>query len=296
MRRPFFLIFANAMILIVVFALLTQSLFIVQRMAVTTDLKGQVEVQRGGRGNFQGITKGSLIKMNDVLRAQANGEAEFKWLDGTRLRITPDTQLTVKKVSSNAVKRVERSEFRLHQGKVFVRIVKSLRGQSGFEIETPTAVAAVRGTIFSVEVKNGTTQVAVYKGYVEVSSQGKESKEERLIHPGQMAVSGKPGEVETTRADEAEAEFERQLSMIQPELSATARALEGGKRVLLQGRTEAGNIVTVNGRRVPVRGDGGFLSRASLQPGINTFDIISTDKHGAKATVTAVVDTRTNSS
>ncbi len=285
-RKPLFLIFANFAILLLVFAMLTQSLFVVQRIAVTEEVAGDVVVQRSGKGEFQHVTKKTLIKNNDVLRAGDDGMAEFKWLDGTRLKMTPNTQLTIKKMTSNTLKKGDRSEFKLTSGKVFVRIMKSLTPTSKFEIETPTAVAAVRGTIFSVSVEGGKTQVAVYKGSVKVSS-GDDSKAQKTIVPGEVALSEKSGTVETKPSSVVNADFESQPSIVKPELTAQVKALKTPSKALVQGQTEVGDKVTIDGRPTRVRGNGSFLQRVDLKPGLNSFTVVTTDKHGATHSVIA---------
>lgn len=287
MKRPVFLIFTNAMILIVVFALLTQSLFIVQRLATTDKLQGQVEVQRGGKGSFSPLATSSFIKTGDVVRSGRDGIAEFKWLDGTRWKIMPNTQITVKKATTNVIRRAETSELELTQGKVFIRIMRELTRASRFEVETPTAVAAVRGTIFSVEVANGKTQVAVFKGHVQVTSG---SDHAALINPGQMAVAPQLGTLQTMASTQADAEFAAQPTIVKPELSAHINALPGGNKALIHGLTEAGDIVTVNDEPVRLLGNGMFNKRVTLQPGHNLFMVVTRDRHGVKATQVLSVD------
>jgi hypothetical protein len=280
------LIFVNFAILIIVFAMLSQALFIVQRVAVTEELSGHVGVQRGGKGNFQPLSRNSFVKMSDVVRAEGDGMAEFKWSDGTRLRLTPNSQLTIKKVSYNSLKKADSSQFKLTSGKVYVRIVKPLARDSHFEVETPTAVAAVRGTIFSVEVKDGKTEVAVYKGTVKVSSHNGKQRQEEIIEPGEVVQSSAPGILKTVPSRVEAAEFESQPSIVQPELSASIKPLKDGDGAILMGQTEAGDKVTVNGRSVRVFGNGVFRMRLDEKSCHNDFVITTTDKHGAQATIT----------
>ena len=281
MRRPFFLIFVNLSILLVLLAMLTQSLFVVQRVAVTEDLRGHVDVQRGGRGAFAPLSKDGLIKTNDVVRSAQDGAAEFRWPDGTRMAITPGTQLTIKKVSFNAAARADNSEFKIADGKIFVRITKGLAPDSKFEVETPTAVASVRGTIFSVEVEDEKTQVAVYKGEVKVSSG---AEKPRAIAPGEIAISARDGVLET-RADASQnAVFEAQKNIVTPELEARAVATRDSKTHLVIGQSEVGDTVTVDGKEARVLANGAF--RLPL-PAKNSYVVKTIDKHGATVTIIA---------
>ena len=75
-----------------------------------------------------------------------------------------------------------------------------------------------------------------------------------------------------------------QPSIVQPDLQADVQSLKDNK-ALVQGTTEKGNQVTVNGKAVKVLGNGRFMHRVTLQPGDNAFAITSTDRHGGVTTV-----------
>ncbi len=287
MRKPVLLIFTNALILIVIFALLTQSLVLVQRIAQVGEMKGKVSVQRSGHGEFFALAKDGMVKTGDVIKTGADGTAEFKWVDGTRWKLMPNTVLTVKKAVANTVKKGEISQLNLSTGKVFIRIVKALAPTSRFEVETPTAVAAVRGTIFSVSVQNGKTEVAVFKGRVQVTGAGKSAP--TMIDPGQAALANSPDDIETISSKDQDADFALQTSIVKPELEVKIESLNNGK-ALIRGKTETGDTLTINGKNVPVMGNGGFLWKAKLKPGLNEWAVVATDKHGETNLLTRSLD------
>jgi hypothetical protein len=172
MRRPVFLIFVNAMILLVVFALLAQSLVTVQRLAVARKAQGLAEVQRGGRGDFRQLALRDFVKSGDAVRTGATGVAEFAWPDGTCWKLTPNSQVTLSRSTANALLKTEHSQLRLDQGQIFVRIPKRLASSSSFEVHTPCAVATARGTVFSVSHQGRQSRVCVLQGAVDVSRAG----------------------------------------------------------------------------------------------------------------------------
>jgi hypothetical protein len=286
MRRSFFLIFINAVILLMVFALLAQSIFIIKRLAKAEFVKGRVVVQPNGRGAFIPLSQDDFIKTNDVIRTGSDGIAEFKWADGTRLKVEPSSHLTVKKATYNMARKADESQFRLAQGTIFVRIVKALSPQSRFEVETPTAVAAVRGTIFMVKVDGTKTRVAVHKGAVNVKSQTEENVRESIVTPGKVAISQQQGQIEVNNDAGIEREFAARESIIKPELTARLTHNADSNGAIIQGRTEAGDKLTINGKKVNVLGNGVFRYRVTLQRGPNHFAIVSTDKHGATKQIT----------
>jgi hypothetical protein len=283
MRRPVFLIFVNAMILLVVFALLTQSLLIVQRLAQAQAVAGHVEVQRGGRGNFRALAQGDFVKTGDVVRTGTASASEFRWADGTRWKVLPNSVLTVKKATSNTAERADHSHLHLAEGKVLVRITRALERGSRFEVETPTATADVRGTIFSIESTGGAsgqTRVRVWKG--EVSLAGRSGRH-TTVATGQTArVEG--GEVSATADPDNSREFEAHPTIARPMLSAFVSALEaspsGAAMALVSGTSEVGSDVLVNGELARVRFNGAFRLKVRV-PQDRAFHVVVRDRHGA---------------
>lgn len=278
MKKPVLLIFVNAMILIVVFTLLAQSLLIVQRIAQTNDVSGIVEVQRRGKGEFKLLANNQTVAVGDVVRTGANGHVEFTWADQTRWKLMPSSQLTVANATMNSAKHAENARFQLDEGKLFVRIVKPIKTGSSFEVSTPNATAKVTGTVFSIEVQpSGATCVESYAGQVQMESDGHQA----LLTAGTAGVTG-PDAIDMMPMSDAD--FRDEPDLIRPNLSARAQPLQGAA-AFVTGSTEAGNTVEINGKRALVLGNGGFGRRCSLEPGINQWTIVATDKHGAKSQV-----------
>lgn len=57
-------------------------------------------------------------------------------------------------------------------GTLMTNVKKLVDEKSSFEFETPTATAAIRGTILGLDVTKDKTLVKVYEGTVTVSSSG----------------------------------------------------------------------------------------------------------------------------
>jgi hypothetical protein len=287
MRRPALLIFVNFAILIVVFTMLTQALFIVQRVAVTEDPQRPCRCTARRPGHLPAAEPQQLCQDDDVVRAEGDGMAEFKWADGTRLRLTPNTQLTINKVSYNSLQKADNSQFKLTSGKVYVRIVKvAFDRQSALR----SGDAHGRGDSARHHLQRRSpgrqTEVAVYKGEVKVTSSAGKNVQEKTIEPGQVAFSAKQGSIQTQKESVEKSQFESQPSIVRPDLTAEVKPASEAGAVLVTGQTEAGNKVTVNGKAARVLGNGTFRLRVEAQPGQNRFVIISTDKHGAASSVT----------
>ncbi len=278
MRKPVLLIWTNAAILVVLFALMAQSLFVVSRIARTKWAHGQVQVLRAGQNEWTSVVPGTPIKAGDTLLTGSDGRAEFAWADGTRWKLEPQTRLLVQRAVRNSRQGGEQTQFRLESGKVWVRLVKRLGTGSGFQIETPTALARAVGTVWSIEVAGDQTRVDVLRGFVDVSISGSNLSEVKRLLPSTQALVSASG-IELQNASPGDqAAFEAQRDLTHPELSIDVKF--NCSDATLSGQTEAGDTLTLNGQAVKVLGTGAFVQRVALNPGFNRWNVTSTDVHG----------------
>jgi hypothetical protein len=282
MRKPVLIIFANACLLIAIFGLLAQSLFVVERVATVKAVEGKVEVQRGGEGSYSPLVAGMVIQIGDMVRTAAGSSAQFSWLDGTRWKLLHDSEAAIRAASFSSTHKTEVSKLQLLKGKVLVRVAKALAGDSSFEVETPTALAATRGQVFSVAVRGGFTAVDVFKGTVSVSNLQGDS--EAVATPEKRAFETVKGwhisRPENVREFLAETDFVRPLLQVDG-ISKQAYF------AVIKGQTEAGSRLVIDGKKVPVLGNGTFVGRVQLTPYKNSWKIVSTDSYGQTNSVVA---------
>lgn len=285
MRKPVFFIALNGAILLLVLFFLMQSLVIIQMMGTADRLEGTVEVKRRS-GNWQTLVLKEAVHASDVVRTGPASSAELRWRDGTRIRLGPETTLTVKKFAQNAVSHSQVSLFDLTIGKVWVRVVQALKPASRFEIETPTTVAAIRGTVFSVNVDgDGNSAVSVFEGKVHVrDSRGKELD----VDAGRVAEVTKVGEEEHATDLAGAQEWAQQSRIVGPALLLEEPTKETAAvttaTIRLKGYVEPGATLTINGNPVRVGRFGEFSHRLQLQPGRNSVAVVATDRHGRQTT------------
>ena len=274
MRKPVLLIWTNAAILIVLFALMAQSLFLVTRIAHTRWARGQVEVLRSGQSDWNTVTAGTPVKAGDTLRTGSDGRAEFAWADGTRWKLDPNTRLLVQRAFGSSVRGGEQTQFRLESGKVWVRVVKRLDGNSSFRIETPSAIASVRGTVWSIEVAGADTLVRVWKGFVDVSAANTKT---RVSSAFKALVSDSGIELQSASSSD-QAAFELQDDLTRPELEVGVKL--GQRSAILSGHTEAGDRLMLGSEPLSVLNNGAFITRVPLVQGHNEWKLTATDLHG----------------
>jgi hypothetical protein len=286
MRTGILAIFSGFLLLAVVFVLLTTSVAVAGLAGHVTAQSGRVEVQRSGQREFAALAglgrEPARVKVGDRVRTGADGRLELQWADGTRLALAPKTSLVVRKYRFDSKVKAQTSLFRLDVGKIWTRVSHELLGDSRFEVETPDAVAAVRGTIFSVETGADGTQVAVYDGKVHLATQGGQAKD---VTAGRQLAAVRSGLAEGALSDEAEAAFGRHEILLpslrfKPTLGQSAT---GKARV--RGQAEPGATVTIAGQPVTVAADGSFDAELARPGGRDSVEVVVTDAAGHRRVV-----------
>lgn len=98
----------------------------------------------------------------DVLRTNAIGNLAILFSDQTQIRVGRNSTLTVNDVAGADS---GTTTLNLSAGNIWAR---AARGGSGVDVKTPAAVAAIRGTDWSLSVEGGRTSLIVLEGVVEL--------------------------------------------------------------------------------------------------------------------------------
>lgn len=130
--------------------------------------KGQAHLVHGGKK--QNLQKDTLVGAGDSLQTTANGHITVQFRTGVIFRVGPRSNVKVKTLAANAVR------MSVSGGSLGTRLRRP--GDYRIDIETPTAVAGVRGTDVIVEVneEKKESKVMVDKGVVEVTDSKGENK------------------------------------------------------------------------------------------------------------------------
>lgn len=108
---------------------------------------------------------GDVIKESDVIATGANSFCDIRIGDSV-IRIKALSSVTISTLFKNGD--IENTALGLNTGKILCKPKKLLKSES-FIVKTPTAVAGVRGTQFTVETdKKQTTRIKVFSGEVKV--------------------------------------------------------------------------------------------------------------------------------
>lgn len=130
---------------------------------------GPVEIQR--RASAQAaLTKidyhvNEELRAGDVIKTYGGGRLVLGLSDGSQAIIGEKTTVEITDLSQSP-----RTIFNVLRGRTRIKIEKVGGRPNPYRVNTPTAVIAVRGTLFDVLVKETETQVFVHEGEVAVSN------------------------------------------------------------------------------------------------------------------------------
>jgi hypothetical protein len=129
----------------------------------------------------------------------ADGHAVVRLVDGTVLRLRPDSRLGLTESRVVPQTPVTRAGARLGSGRVEVEAAPARRGEPGFRIDTPQGVLGVRGTQFRVasEADTQRTRGEVTEGAVAVSGAAPTAPPAQRVEAGFGTVVDAGGRVAT---------------------------------------------------------------------------------------------------
>lgn len=132
----------------------------------------QVEGEVQSRG--QPLKPGARIAAGDDLQTGKDGYATIKLADGSTLALQPGSTLQVDSVRKSPLTPSSDALFTLKNGRVEAAVQKRSASGARFEVRTPIAVAAVRGTKFRVAAseEKRTATSEVIEGTVAVNDTG----------------------------------------------------------------------------------------------------------------------------
>ena len=117
------------------------------------------------------LKTGDLVFQNETLTSDTNGIGQFEFRDGTKLALGPGSTLVLDNFVYSSDTSKAKVVINLSQGAL--RFITGNANHDAYQINTPTATIAVRGTVFDIYTKDdGELAVAMINGAVEVCPHG----------------------------------------------------------------------------------------------------------------------------
>ena len=140
--------------------------------ARVASVSGAVQLISGVDGQKRPLIPDALIRVGDEIISGA-GTATIELADGSEVRLSPESRLTFNRLTQYGRSGMIDTRLRLNRGEVHTRVKPVIEGGSRFEIETPSAVAAVRGTAFALQTSASGTSLQVTRGVLDFGDPGK---------------------------------------------------------------------------------------------------------------------------
>lgn len=117
---------------------------------------------------FKPVATKTTLAIGDTVKTNATGFAEVDYPDGSLTRLDATTKFTVTALGGTGPTKAT-----LSQGEVWSEVQQATGSTPSFEIATPGAIAAVRGTAFAVSCASDTSCLfGVVDGTVDVTANG----------------------------------------------------------------------------------------------------------------------------
>lgn len=162
-------------------------------------VNGEVTLERENIGKMDAYENLNLI----------SGDAMETFLESfSRLKLDADKYVLVEQDSKIAIyatgdEKNSKTDIRLEKGAITVEVENKLNDDSSFEVTTPNAVMAIRGTVFRITTdtdENGEpiTRITIFEGAVVVQKKAEDGtlSEETKIESGKEAIIYKEKEEE----------------------------------------------------------------------------------------------------
>lgn len=141
---------------------------------------------------FRPLAAGTQLNGGETVLTGPRSSAAYRFADGTTLTQQDSSKLTFGRLAAYGKTGMVSTELSLDSGRLEANAARQLAPSGGFRVNTPVAVAGLRGTGFRLNVDEAgkTLRNEVLEGAVAVAAQGKEVRVEGGY--GTVAEKGRP--------------------------------------------------------------------------------------------------------
>lgn len=139
-------------------------------------ITGRAEIQRARSSTTEPAKVGSLMQLGDQLSTEDDSSVAIEFADKSVLSLHENSLVHFDHLSAHGVTGMVDSRLNLLKGRMDTKVTPAVGPGSRFEIETPSAISAVRGTVYrALVMDNGDkSNIEVLHGKVAVSGANKQ--------------------------------------------------------------------------------------------------------------------------
>ena len=144
----------------------------VVRQAQITTMNGKVEWVKAGTTDWQAASLDQQLGAGDKIRTGESSDAVLTLDEGSKINVAANSEFAVQTLIKDSKTEQLQSVLALMKGRMQANVT-SLKPGSSFEVETPVMVAAVRGTVFNININpDGSVNATSVEDTVELIRQG----------------------------------------------------------------------------------------------------------------------------
>jgi hypothetical protein len=190
---------------------------------------GEAAARKAGTEAWARVALKQPLFSGDAVRTAAESRLELRLEDESVVRIGEDSELEVSKGTLADLAAGGPTQAKLKRGRIWSNVRRMASDQGGLTVSTPTVVAAIRGTVFRIEVpEEDLTVLRVYEGAVEARE-----NTQTPVRTGGLREVKPPGEI----APPAEVSAQEWVQIVAANQQLTFR--RGGKPELVAFDPEA---------------------------------------------------------
>ena len=137
--------------------------------AKVKSLTGSVQIKKASSSRYETLKEDMSIRVGDEI-ATRKGSVVIEFADSSTVRLEESSNLVFNRLSHFGKTGMVDTRLRLKRGSLTTDIPPLVKG-SRYEIKTPSAIAAVRGTEFRLHSNEQETRLEVLEGKVEFSGE-----------------------------------------------------------------------------------------------------------------------------
>ncbi|MBN1983369.1 MAG: FecR domain-containing protein [Chitinivibrionales bacterium] len=168
--------------------------------ATVSEIIGTVQVQSDQSKQWSEVPIGKTLGIGAQLRTFLESSCELRFKSGSVLKIGENSVVELKSIIFDEHTNRIQTSISLHAGQLWANVKKLVNRISVYEVETPTSVAAIRGTRFGVFIINQQTIVDVYEG--KIALRAKRFAGEKILVAETRAIIDQTDKISIQRLDE----------------------------------------------------------------------------------------------
>ncbi|NVK43923.1 MAG: FecR domain-containing protein [Oceanospirillaceae bacterium] len=145
--------------------------------AEAAQVQGEVRLLKAG-GESRPLRRGDRIELGDRIVTTAGSSVSIRFADDSRLSLKGDSEIRFDHLSAYGDTGMVDTRLNLQRGRLDTQVTPAVGAGSRFDIETPSAISAVRGTDYRAAVREGgdSSSIEVLQGRVAVSGAGRRTQ------------------------------------------------------------------------------------------------------------------------